>query len=79
MIDLTVECMYSCSLCGVTKRKVMVPARGDENVVAYVEKVAVPRLVADHLINSPGCKPEKFAEVYIPVTNDGVVGGATKQ
>jgi hypothetical protein len=70
-----IQCMYSCKLCGIVKRKITVPARSVEDVKAFLDGVA--RLVqTDHGIMSPECKATKIDELWIPMAGDGKPIGA---
>jgi hypothetical protein len=77
--EITITCMYSCNLCGLTKVKVEVPARGsDEDIKHYLEQVAATCLSEDHARRSPHCRPETLSEVYIPTTGAKYIGGPTE-
>lgn len=75
---ITIEVLYSCRVCGLMRVPVQVPARGEEDVVAWVEKVLTPALVADHKRRSFLCRPDTLSDVMIPVTGADKVGGAAK-
>ena len=65
-----IQCKYSCFKCGIKRQIVTVQARADEDVVAWMNNVAVLALVADHKRRSPHCRIEKFDEVMIPLFKD---------
>lgn len=68
-MGMTIECMYSCTLCGIIKAHVEVACRtDDEDISDWVKNVCVPTLCDDHAKRSPSCHPEKLSEVYIPIT-----------
>jgi hypothetical protein len=62
-----IQCKYSCRKCGIHRQVVTVPAREDEDVVEWLEKVAAPALSADHDRRSPACRITSLDEVMIPV------------
>ena len=72
---LTIHCFYSCKSCGLVKTPVDVPARGEENVVEWLEQIAMRALAADHRQKSPTCHPKSLADVMIPMTGTSKVGG----
>jgi hypothetical protein len=74
-----IDCMYSCTLCGIVKAHVNVRARELENVLEWTENVLTPALVKDHDRRSPHCHPKSFSEVYIPMTGAKMVGGPCEQ
>lgn len=55
----------------LTRQYVEVPEREPEkqDVVEWLNGTAVPMLVADHESKSPLCRPKKFSEVGIPVSD----------
>ena len=72
---LTVRCMYSCRLCGLTKIAVDVPARGpNESVVHWVGETAARMLGEDHSSKSPTCRITKLDEVWIPIDGAARIG-----
>lgn len=73
---VTIDCMYSCDLCGIVRAHVEVPARDSEQGVRdWFYLVLTPALCADHASRSPYCRPEKLSEVYIPTTGAEFIGG----
>ena len=76
-MDLMVFVKYTCAVCGVHREAVAVRARTDEDVVEWLEQVAVPALMRDHFRRSPGCGAMEFAEVMIPVEGADRIGGAS--
>lgn len=76
----TIDCMYSCTVCGIVKAHVKVRLREEaENVVDWLQKVATPAFVADHERRSPDCRPTFFADVYIPISGAKFIGGPSVQ
>jgi len=71
----TIRCFYSCTSCGLVKTPVDVPARGEENVVEWLEHIATPALAVDHRAKSPACRPKSLSNVIIPMTGTSKVGG----
>jgi hypothetical protein len=72
---VTITCMYTCNECGIYRRGVPVPARTTEEVVDWMNDVAVPLICADHASLSPFCHPTKLSELMIPVTGASKIGG----
>lgn len=80
MDELTIDYMYSCSLCGISQAHVAVRARTtEENVVEWLEGVAAPAMGEDHARRSPSCHPKKLSEIRIPITGSDMVGGPCVQ
>lgn len=71
---------YACKLCGV--KDVSVPVRfrwSSEDVVAWMERVAVRAVREDHARRSPWCRA-KTADLTIPVPEGtGHIGGPVLQ
>ena len=78
VIELKVTLKYSCALCGVKRAEVPVPARGPEDVVAWLKGAAIPVLMNDHARRSPGCRAQEFSEVMIPTTGTDRIGEPPK-
>ena len=72
---LTIQCFYSCPECGLVKVAVEVQARGDEDVVEWLEGVAIVAMGADHRRRSPACRPGGLRDIMIPVTGAEKIGG----
>jgi hypothetical protein len=70
---------YSCHLCGIEKREVRVRARGDEDVVQWLEQTCMVDLGADHAAMSPHCHPTELKDIMIPITGTDKIGGVVKQ
>jgi hypothetical protein len=71
----TIICRYYCSRCK-QKRDVPVATRTEEqNVVEWLEQVAVVAISEDHARVSPRCRATHMDEVYIPVDHRPRVGG----
>jgi hypothetical protein len=73
---VTTKCKYSCSLCGIHRNEVEVKSRQNEEVTDWMDKVLISTLIADHEARSPGCHPDAFAQVMIPVTGTDRIGGS---
>lgn len=69
---------YSCPLCGVLKAEVDVPARGEEDVIAWMDRTILV-LAVDHARRSPDCHPDKLVDVMIPLDGTDRVGGPVLQ
>jgi len=79
-MNLTIGCLYSCNVCGIKDAEVQVPARGAEDVIAWMNGTLTPHLVADHEQRSPGCRPQSLSQVKIPMpAGTDRVGGAPAQ
>jgi hypothetical protein len=73
-----VKVRYSCWLCGVRQREVLVPARGEEDAGAWLKGTCMPRVRADHANVSTSC-PAESVDVIIPMAGADKVGGVAKQ
>lgn len=51
---MTITVFYSCAACAVVEAPVVVPARGDEDVVTWTQATAA-RCGAAHALRSPHC------------------------
>lgn len=71
---VTTRVLYSCVPCGLRRVPVDVPARGEEDVLAWMEKLG-HAMSMDHARRSPHCHPESLTEVMIPMTGTDRVGG----
>jgi hypothetical protein len=60
-----IQCEYSCKQCGIKRQKVTVPARGEEDVIAWLDSAAMA-MSRDHDRRSPLCRITKLDEVWIP-------------
>jgi len=74
---MTITVKYSCKLCGLDKVDVVVPARGTEDVLTWMDTMG-RFLGEDHHRRSPYCTPTKLQDVMIPMTGTDRVGGPTK-
>lgn len=73
-IPLTIRVLYSCPLCGLFKVSCDVPARGEEDVVAWMHQT-VAALSRDHHARSPRCQPRELKDVMIPMAGRDRIGG----
>lgn len=71
---VTTRVLYSCVPCGLRRVPVEVAARGEEDVLAWMEKLG-HLLATDHHRRSPHCRPESLTEIMIPMTGTDRVGG----
>jgi hypothetical protein len=78
-IELKIGVQYSCRKCGLADIEVQVPARGTEDVIAWMNNTLLPGLVRDHHSRSPRCHPDTLSTVKIPMTGTDRVGGASAQ
>lgn len=62
-----IQVKYSCVGCGVHRVTVTVPARTQEEVVEWVEKVMAQAISNDHSQRSPHCASRTMSEVMIPI------------
>lgn len=59
---------YSCAVCGLKDRDVMVPERDPaEDVAHYLNVQLVPCITADHARFSPQCRAERITTIKIPI------------
>jgi hypothetical protein len=77
--DATIAVRYSCPDCGLVGAICAVSARGDEDVIAWTEKVLAVALSEDHRRRSPWCTPKGLKDVMIPITGADKVGGPSLQ
>lgn len=77
----TICCFYSCAECSLLRQFVEVPERDPDtqDIMVWLNTIAVPALVADHKSKSPLCRPKAFSEIGIPV-DDGTdhIGANTR-
>lgn len=78
MDGVTIRVMYSCAFCGLDKATVDVPARGVEEVCAWMDNTLTPALVENHKARSPDCQPPSLSAVWIPITGASKIGGAAE-
>lgn len=71
--------LYTCAPCGIHDREVIVPARGDEDVVQWLEGPCMGALARDHQSASPGCRATTLTELKIPMSGTDKVGGVVRQ
>jgi len=66
---MTLDCMYSCNLCGIEKAHVQVPILEEsQSVLDWLDNTATPAIeviIADHSRRSPNCFSNTFSEVVI--------------
>ena len=75
--NLTIECTYSCEVCGLDDVPVKVPARGEEDVVDWMRKVCTPALYRDHHFRCPECTSQMLKNLMIPMpVGTDRIGGA---
>jgi DNA-directed RNA polymerase subunit RPC12/RpoP len=74
-MNQTISVMYSCAACGIDKVSVAVPARQQEDVKYWVEKVMAQAISDDHSVRSPHCASRTMSKVMIPITGADKVGG----
>lgn len=75
----TIRLLYSCPLGCVTKRAVVVPSRGAEDVVTWLEKIALPVIATDHAGTSPFCPADSVKDLMIPMSGSERVGEEPRQ
>lgn len=75
-----IRVLYSCHTCGLRKVPCDVPARGEEDINAWMQQL-IERLAADHKRRSPECSPADGAlqDVMIPIAGATKVGGPVIQ
>jgi hypothetical protein len=75
---VTIRCLYSCDGCGLSRVSCDVPARSEEDVLAWMEQT-IRVLSRDHARRSPTCHPRSLQEVMIPIEGAEKVGGPSVQ
>lgn len=75
---MTTTVLYSCHKCKLHRVPVVVPAREEEDVVAWM-KETTEYLAQDHYKRSPHCDTTALQEVMIPMTGRDKVGGPILQ
>jgi hypothetical protein len=78
MADVTTTIKYSCTLCGLQKVSVVVPARGEEDVLVWMDATGL-FLSDDHRKRSPACQTKELQDVMIPMSGTDRVGGPALQ
>lgn len=66
-----IQCKYSCKMCGIHRVVISIPARGEEDVVAWLHNVCGTTVAADHARRSPLCNATSMSEFMIPVAHQG--------
>lgn len=75
---MTTTVLYSCTKCKLHRVPVIVPAREQEDVIAWM-KTTTNFLSLDHAKRSPYCDTTELQEVMIPMTGRDKVGGPVLQ
>jgi hypothetical protein len=71
----TVQVLYSCRGCGLTKTPCAVVERGAyEDVKHWFEEIMLKTLILDHTKKSPLCQEGVLSEVMIPIAGANRVG-----
>ncbi len=76
--SLCIGVAYTCTLCGIKDREVSVPARGDEDVVSWLQNVCIPALEYDHACISPECGAQELTNLMIPLSGADRIGGVIR-
>jgi hypothetical protein len=74
-MNIYVKVKYSCTLCGVHRVEVDVPARTNEDVVFWMQEVLGLAVSNDHRARSPLCESRTMSEVMIPLSGVDKLGG----
>ena len=70
----TIPIRYTCFKCHLLHRVFQGPTRNyNEDVLVYMHRLAVA-MTEDHNEQSPGCSPDKFYDVWIPVKENQPIG-----
>lgn len=69
----TIRVLYSCTVCGLVDVGVVVPERGDEDVVVWING-AVGHVAVDHRARSPQCHA-KAVDLKVPFDGRSKIGG----
>ncbi len=76
-MNITVK--YSCYQCGLRDAELSVPAREDEDVVVWMERMVGQNIKTDHARRSPHCRATSVQNLMIPITGAQKIGGPTAQ
>jgi hypothetical protein len=63
----TITIRYTCALCGLIKVEVPVRVRGEEDIVTWLETVAMVAISADHRHRSPFCQSKRLDSMEVPM------------
>ena len=75
----TIQCKYTCNLCGLFRISVNIKARTTEDICYYLENIVIPKLMQDHHQRSPNCHPNELTELMIPIPNGtNKIGGVVE-
>lgn len=77
MIRPTIEVLYSCRVCGIRDAALRVPAREEEEVLAWMD-ATIALVGADHYRRSPACGATRLQDLKIPMTGVDRIGGAAR-
>ncbi len=77
-VPLRIFVKYSCPLCGLFAVPCSVPARGEEDVRAWVEQT-IHLVAEDHARRSPSCHPKRLHNLMIPMAGSDRIGGPVMQ
>lgn len=76
---MTIIVKYSCFPCGVRRADLEVPARGDEDVLVWMQATA-HRIAQAHRLACPTCRHHQIDELLIPAPpGTDKVGGVQQQ
>jgi hypothetical protein len=78
-VKIKIKIKYSCLQCSLKNIVLEVPARGDEDVVAWMQNSVGANIKKDHTLRSPECPADSAQEVMIPMTGTDRIGGPTIQ
>lgn len=79
MSDPIIKVKYTCLKCHLMRREFDAPARNyNEEVVKYMDRLAIA-MAEDHAKQSPGCTPDNFRDVWIPVDENQPIGTEVKK
>lgn len=66
-MNVTIEVLYSCQLCGACDERVEVRERApDEDIAHWMEAAVVPAVATRHWADHPGCKSQ-HCDLKLPV------------
>ena len=70
-VSNTLECKFSCELCGVADAVAFVPVRKTgQEVTDWMEKVCIPAICEAHFLLSRDCRPKQLTNLMIPIYED---------
>lgn len=67
MTSKLITVKYSCHKCGIYRKDIDIPARQEEDVIAWMNDIVTSALSKDYDTSSPLCIINSLSEVLIPI------------